>query len=72
MRGYIVIIERDDGGGLSAWVPDLLGVVAAAGTYDECVALMRDAVPFHLEGMRENGESVPEPTVAGVVTVDAA
>lgn len=72
MTGYVIIIERDDAGGFSAWAPDLPGVAAAAATYDECVTLMREAVAFHLEGLREHGETIPEPTAVGALTVGAA
>lgn len=74
MTQYLVIIERDEEGGYSAWAPDLPGVVAAADTYDECLQLMREAVTFHLEGMREDGEPIPQPSTvaATVVTLDAA
>jgi predicted RNase H-like HicB family nuclease len=74
MTEYLVIIERDEEGGYSAWAPDLPGVVAAADTYDECLQLMREAVAFHLEGMREDGEPIPQPSTvaATVVTLDAA
>jgi predicted RNase H-like HicB family nuclease len=74
VTGYLVIIERDESGGHSAWAPDLPGVVAAAESYDECVALMREAIEFHLAGMREDGLPVPPPeTIAAeVITLDAA
>ena len=45
-----------------AYVPDLPGLVAAADTREECEALMAEAIPFHIEGMRLSGESVPPPT----------
>lgn len=68
MAQYLVLIERDDEGGYSAWAPDLPGVVAAGSTYDETLALMREAVAFHLEGMREDGEPIPQPsTLAATV-----
>lgn len=74
MTQYLVIIERDEEGGYSAWAPDLPGVVAAGPTYDETLALMREAVAFHLEGMREDGEPIPQPSTlaATVATPDAA
>jgi predicted RNase H-like HicB family nuclease len=72
VTGYVVIIERDEAGGYSAWAPDLPGVVAAAATYDECLALMREAVEFHVEGLRERGEPVPPPAAVGAETVTAA
>ena len=74
MTQYLVIIERDEEGGYSAWAPDLPGVVAAGSTYDETLAVMREAVAFHLEGMREDGEPIPRPSTlaATVATPDAA
>ena len=72
MTGYVVIIERDESGGYSAWAPDLPGVVAAASTYDECLALMREAVEFHIEGLREHGEPIPAPAAVGAETIIAA
>ena len=72
MTHYLVIIERDEEGGYSAWAPDLPGVVAAADSYDECLRLMREAVEFHLEGMREDGQPIPVPSSVGAETITAA
>lgn len=69
---YVVIIERDEAGGYSAWAPDLPGVIAAASSYDEVMKLMRKAVAFHLEGMREDGEPIPAPAAIGAETIIAA
>jgi predicted RNase H-like HicB family nuclease len=71
VTSYVIIIEGDDEAGFSSYAPDLPGVIAAASTYDECVALMREAVAFHLDGMREDGDPIPPPTIAGVETVAA-
>ena len=68
----IIIEGAEDGGGYSSYAPDLPGVVAAGDTYEECVALMREAVAFHIEGMISDGDPVPEPRVAGTETVPAA
>lgn len=57
---YGVVIERGESN-WGAYVPDLPGCVAAADTREEVVALIRDAIEFHLEGLREDGEDVPEP-----------
>jgi predicted RNase H-like HicB family nuclease len=43
-------------------VPDLPGCVAAASSLDETRQLIKEAIEFHIEGMRMHGESVPEPT----------
>jgi predicted RNase H-like HicB family nuclease len=48
--------------GYSAHGPDLPGCVAAASTLEETRQLMREAIDFHIEGMRMHGEVVPEPT----------
>jgi len=68
---YAVIYEQT-ATGYSAYVPDLPGCVAAASTLDETKLLMREAIQFHLECMREYGERIPEPTtVADEVEVPA-
>jgi predicted RNA binding protein YcfA (HicA-like mRNA interferase family)/predicted RNase H-like HicB family nuclease len=48
--------------GYSAHVPDLPGCVAAAPTLEETRELMREAIEFHIEGMRINGDAIPAPT----------
>lgn len=72
MTGFAVIVERGSDGGYGAWSPDLPGCVAAADSYDECVTLMREAIPLHLESLRRHGDPVPEPSTVGVLTIDAA
>ena len=58
---YAVIIEegRDSFG---AYVPDLPGCVAVAETKEEVLSLIREAVDFHIEGLREEGHPIPEPS----------
>ena len=58
---YAVIYEKT-GNGYSAHLPDLPGCVAAGVTLEETQQLIREAVEMHLEGMREDGEPIPEPT----------
>lgn len=73
MRGYVVVFEGDDESGYSAYSPDLPGVVAAADTRAEIEQLMREAMAFHIEGLREIGAPVPEPVnAADVVILDPA
>ena len=71
---YLVVIEHAEGSGYSAWVPDLPGCISAAETREECEQLIRDAISFHLAGMREDGDPIPAPTAVGatMVQVDAA
>ena len=62
MRKYTVFFEPTSTG-FSSYVPDLPGCVATASTLEETRLLMREAIEFHVEGMRMNGEQVPEPTL---------
>jgi predicted RNase H-like HicB family nuclease len=58
---YAIVIERGETG-FGAYVPDLPGCVAVAKTEEEVKQLIREAIEFHIEGMRLNGDPVPEPT----------
>jgi predicted RNase H-like HicB family nuclease len=66
---YLIVIERADDGGFGAWAPDLPGCVALGDTVEECERQMREAIAFHLEGLREKGESVPTPTAIAAVMI---
>ena len=57
---YAVLFEKTDTG-YSAHVPDLPGCIAAGETFEETAELMRRAIQLHLEGMREDGEPIPQP-----------
>jgi predicted RNase H-like HicB family nuclease len=57
---YAVLIETGPGN-FSAYVPDLPGCVAAANTIGETEHLIREAIEFHLRGMREDGIEIPTP-----------
>ena len=57
---YAIVIEKGDTS-YGAYVPDLPGCVAAAETRDEVFRLIREAIEFHLDGLREDGDPVPEP-----------
>jgi len=58
---YAIVIEKA-GKNYSAYVPDLPGCVVTGGTREEVESQIREAVEFHLEGMREDGEAIPEPS----------
>jgi predicted RNase H-like HicB family nuclease len=58
---YAVIIERAPGN-YSAYVPDLPGCVATGKTLAEVEVEIRDAIRFHIDGLREDGLPVPEAT----------
>lgn len=57
---YAILIEKT-ATGYCAHVPDLPGCIAAGETREETGALIREAIAFHLEGMRLHGEPLPEP-----------
>ena len=58
---YAVIIEKGPTS-YGAYVPDLPGCVAAGGTREEVVKLIQEAIEFHIEGLKEDGESIPPPS----------
>lgn len=67
---YVIILEPT-ATGFSAYSPDLDGCVAAATDRDETIALMREAIAFHLEGLAAEGLSIPTPQCeAELVEVD--
>ena len=60
MSRYLVIIEKT-ATGFSAYSPDLPGCVATGRTRKEAEKEMRAAIEFHIEGLRQAGEEIPEP-----------
>ena len=58
---YAVVIETADGN-YSAYVPDLPGCVATGDTVKAVEVEIRDAIRFHIAGLREDGLTVPAPT----------
>ncbi len=57
---YMVVIEQGPSS-FGAYVPDLPGCVAAAKTKPEVLRLVQEAIAFHLEGLKEESASMPEP-----------
>ena len=58
---YMAIIEKGPNS-WGAYVPDLPGCVAASQSRDEVVRLIKEAVEFHLEGLKADGASIPQPS----------
>ena len=67
---YAVVIEKAQGN-FSAYVPDLPGCVATGATISEVESQVREAIEFHLDGMREDGIRIP-PAVSRVEYVEIA
>jgi predicted RNase H-like HicB family nuclease len=58
---YAIVIESA-GANFSTYVPDLPGCIAAGATVAETEVQIREAIEFHLEGMKEDGFPIPPPT----------
>ena len=68
---YLVVIERGPTS-YGAYVPDLPGCAAVAESREEVEGLIREAIEFHIEGLRGGGQPVPEPnSTSRLVSVDA-
>ncbi len=65
---YLVIYEKTDTG-YSAYAPDLPGCITTGTTLEETERMMKEAIEFHLQGLREDGLPIPEPvTTADYIT----
>lgn len=60
---FLIIIEPT-ATGFSAYSPDLPGCVSTGATRQECEANMQEAIAFHLDGLREEGEPIPSPATS--------
>jgi predicted RNase H-like HicB family nuclease len=67
---YAVVIEKGPTS-YGAYVPDLPGCVAAGDTREEVVKLIQEAIEFHIEGLKEDGEPVPPP-LSSIEFIDVA
>jgi predicted RNase H-like HicB family nuclease len=60
---YVVVYEKSNTG-WGAYVPDLPGVIATGHTKEETQQLIREAIEFHLDGLREDNLPIPEPSAS--------
>jgi len=60
VKEYLIIIEQGETS-WGAYVPDLTGVAAVGDSADEVEQLIKDAIPDHLELLRESGQPIPIP-----------
>lgn len=65
---YPVIIEKSSTG-YGAYVPDLPGCVSVGETEEEVTRLIKEAIEYHLEGMRKDGDLIPEPSKVTLIAV---
>ncbi|MDQ2731601.1 MAG: type II toxin-antitoxin system HicB family antitoxin [Armatimonadota bacterium] len=68
---YLIVIEPT-ATGFSAYSPDLPGCISTGHTWDEVENNMHEAIEFHLEGLREEGYPIPEPSSASAYVEVAA
>jgi predicted RNase H-like HicB family nuclease len=62
MTHYIGLIHKDAGCDYGVSFPDFPGVVTAGLDLDDARAMAEEALSFHIEGMVEDGEAIPEPS----------
>lgn len=67
MKEYAAVFEKT-ATGWSAYAPDLPGLGVSGPTYEATELLLREGIEFHIEGLRADGEAVPEP-IARVLTL---
>lgn len=67
---YTIVIERTPNKH-AAYAPDLPGCGTTGSTRDEVIRLMREAIEFHIKGLRRDGDPVPPPQTT-VAQVDVA
>ena len=67
---YLVVVEKGPTS-FGAYVPDLPGCIAVGETREEVLASIHDAIGFHLDGLREQGQPIPPPTSSSEV-IDVA
>jgi predicted RNase H-like HicB family nuclease len=60
MKKYLIVVEQTNTG-FSAYSPDLPGCVSTGRTREDVEQNMREAIAFHLDGLREDGQGLPEP-----------
>jgi predicted RNase H-like HicB family nuclease len=71
-RRYLIVIEGNEAENFSAYAPDLPGCVATGATLEEVERAMHDAITFHLEGLRDAGEPILEPSQLTTAYIDVA
>jgi predicted RNase H-like HicB family nuclease len=69
MSEYLVVIERE-AESWGAYCPDLPGVGVVGDSREEVEALIREAITFHLDGLRQACEPIPQPAAVGTTRVE--
>jgi antitoxin HicB len=70
---YTVVLEREDDGGFSVYVPDLPGCASQGDSQEEALANIREAIECYLQALAKLGRPIPEPRISvETVQVEAA
>ncbi len=70
MKNYVAVIHKEKDSDYGVSFPDFPGCVTAGGTLEEVKNMATEALPFHIEGMIEDGESIPEPSLLDDIVDD--
>ncbi|TCU17068.1 type II toxin-antitoxin system HicB family antitoxin [Rhizobium sullae] len=70
MRNYIGLIHKESDSDYGVSFPDFPGVVTAGRSLDEARKMAEEALAFHVEGMAEDGEAIPEPSSLESIMAD--
>src|ERR1700675_2970596 len=70
MGNYIGLIHKDADSHFGVSFPDFPGVITAGTTLDDARAMAEEALTFHIEGLVEDGEAIPEPSALEEVMSD--
>jgi len=70
MRQYIGLIHKDPDSDFGVSFPDFLGVITAGIDLDDARRMAEEALAFHVQGMIEDGEAIPEPSSLETVMAD--
>ena len=68
---YLIVVEKTETG-FSAYSPDILGCVATGVTEEETKANMKEAIAFHVEGLKQEGFPLPQPSAKSAYVEVAA
>ncbi len=68
---YLVVVEKGPTS-YGAYVPDLPGCIAVGETREEALASIHEAIEFHLEGLKEDGQPIPPPSSSSEIVEIAA
>jgi predicted RNase H-like HicB family nuclease len=67
---FDVVLQPEDEGGFSVFVPGLPGCVSQGGTREEALAMIKEAIEGYLESLEAHGDPIPEPIEVKRVAVE--